>query len=275
MNIKLTRREKEIYNLLIDGTVPKEICDVLNISYDTVLSHQKRIYRKLSVHSIDELINKHQSVNNDSSACSADGHICGKRQDYIIIPKFWLPIGAAGFLVLLIGLSYLFGMLFFAEKPVKNRNLSALEGLTVPDPLIITLEDNSPWGWIYKLESDMFIYDNELRASPYKLAGAKIIEDEVYLISCTFTSNVDMIWLDFYFLDETERNGEFRTLLSSYRTIKFDIEANVEYNESIVVKIFETANDTSERANRLVFWTGPGTVEQPTLTFTKFSVEKL
>lgn len=57
---KLTRREKEIFTLLLDGLVPKEIAGKLKISYETVISHQNRMYRKLGVHSIDELFEKYQ-----------------------------------------------------------------------------------------------------------------------------------------------------------------------------------------------------------------------
>lgn len=56
----LTRREKEIFDLLLGGLVPKEIAGKLKISYGSVVSHQKRLYRKLDVHSIKELFEKYK-----------------------------------------------------------------------------------------------------------------------------------------------------------------------------------------------------------------------
>ena len=56
MQEKLTRREKEILDLLIGSKVPKEIAGILNIAYDTVLFHQKKIYNKLGIHNINELL---------------------------------------------------------------------------------------------------------------------------------------------------------------------------------------------------------------------------
>jgi len=51
----LTPREQEIYNKLLGGSTPKEIAFNLNVTYDTVIAHQKSMYRKLGVHSIQEL----------------------------------------------------------------------------------------------------------------------------------------------------------------------------------------------------------------------------
>jgi DNA-binding CsgD family transcriptional regulator len=68
MQESLTGREQEVLNMLLDGAVPKEIAFSLNISYDTVLTHQKSLYRKLEVHSINELIGKYPLDNSDEQA---------------------------------------------------------------------------------------------------------------------------------------------------------------------------------------------------------------
>jgi DNA-binding CsgD family transcriptional regulator len=68
MQESLTGREQKIFNMLLDGAVPKEIALSLNISYDTVLTHQKSLYRKLEVHSINELIGKYAPANSDEQA---------------------------------------------------------------------------------------------------------------------------------------------------------------------------------------------------------------
>jgi len=57
----ITQREREIFNLLLKGLSPKEIAYNLNISYDTVLTHQKNLYVKLGVNSINELLVKYMN----------------------------------------------------------------------------------------------------------------------------------------------------------------------------------------------------------------------
>jgi len=67
----LSPREQEIYNMLIDGKTPKEISYDLRISYNTVVSHQKSIYGKLGVQSINELLIKSRDAENTRSKKSA------------------------------------------------------------------------------------------------------------------------------------------------------------------------------------------------------------
>ena len=52
----LSPREKEIFDLLLDGKAPKEIGLILKISYQTVKFHQKKLYAKLNIRSIQELL---------------------------------------------------------------------------------------------------------------------------------------------------------------------------------------------------------------------------
>jgi DNA-binding CsgD family transcriptional regulator len=44
---QLTNREKEIISLIIEGKTNKQIADILYISYETVKTHRKNIFRKL------------------------------------------------------------------------------------------------------------------------------------------------------------------------------------------------------------------------------------
>ncbi|MDR3020224.1 MAG: helix-turn-helix transcriptional regulator [Treponema sp.] len=59
----LTSREFDIFKELSGGASPKEIAYTLKISYDTVLGHQKKLYRKLNVNAISELLAKYTIVN--------------------------------------------------------------------------------------------------------------------------------------------------------------------------------------------------------------------
>ena len=55
---KLTKREKEILQMLIDGTSYKMIADGCSITIDTLFSHTKNIYNKLNIHSRAEIAAK-------------------------------------------------------------------------------------------------------------------------------------------------------------------------------------------------------------------------
>ncbi|MCL2270015.1 MAG: LuxR C-terminal-related transcriptional regulator [Treponema sp.] len=64
--LNLTPREQEIFTLLLKGTSPKEIAYTLKISYETVHHHQKNMYRKLGIQSIQELFAKYGSYDPDN-----------------------------------------------------------------------------------------------------------------------------------------------------------------------------------------------------------------
>jgi len=59
--LNLTPREEEIFTMLLGGSAPKEIAYILKVSYDTVLFHQKNMYRKLGIQSIQGLFAKYSS----------------------------------------------------------------------------------------------------------------------------------------------------------------------------------------------------------------------
>jgi len=54
----LSSREKEVLGLLVDGYPYKMIAGKLNITYDTVRAHMKKIYEKLHVASMTEAVAK-------------------------------------------------------------------------------------------------------------------------------------------------------------------------------------------------------------------------
>jgi DNA-binding CsgD family transcriptional regulator len=55
----LTPREREIFDLLLEGVSPKEIANRLNITIHTVAFHRTKLYNKLGVQSIQELYTKY------------------------------------------------------------------------------------------------------------------------------------------------------------------------------------------------------------------------
>jgi len=59
MRKDLTPRQQELLNMLLKGISPKDIASHLNIAYNTLLYHQKKLYCKLEVHNIQELMAKY------------------------------------------------------------------------------------------------------------------------------------------------------------------------------------------------------------------------
>ena len=57
-NFNLTEKEKIILSCLVNGLSYKMIAYELNISYETVRSHIKKIYEKLHVASLTEVVAK-------------------------------------------------------------------------------------------------------------------------------------------------------------------------------------------------------------------------
>ena len=67
-SLNLTAREEEIFTMLLGGAAPKEIAYTLKISYETVRFHQKNLYRKLEIQSIQELFAKYSSGTTEKSS---------------------------------------------------------------------------------------------------------------------------------------------------------------------------------------------------------------
>lgn len=56
ITIKLTKKEKEIAKMILEGMESREIGDVLNISINTVGTHRKNILRKVKARNLGEMI---------------------------------------------------------------------------------------------------------------------------------------------------------------------------------------------------------------------------
>jgi DNA-binding CsgD family transcriptional regulator len=393
----LTPQEQKILNMLLEGTLPKEIGYRLNISYDTVKYHQKKLYEKLEVHSINELIGKHLQVNaadtteklaEQSLPCPFQlipkenapyGWIYDFEPDVFQYNDEWYPspfkLGKGNRLIegdmwhitcffssnveikwLLVSFvdKSIDGNLFFNEisglhklgnfyfkadtrhnlstkilitqtasgtSPVENifslgvgcfldkppvitfhkfevvklpqQNIlkSTLSNqsekirqytpdvLPLPNPLVITFDCdiNETWAsWKYTLYPDIFLYNGIKTASPFMLdEGNRIVENDIFLVNMFFTSNVDIDFLQVHFLDTTVADDVYWTQLSPYLKLKKNIKAGIENNITIKFLATKTASGTSPAENQFVLITGPGTKEQPTLTFTKFEIVKI
>ncbi|MEL6562525.1 MAG: helix-turn-helix transcriptional regulator [Bacteroidota bacterium] len=67
----LREKEKRVIQLLIQSKPLKEIAEQLNITYSTVKTYKKRIYKKLNIHSLNELFDFVRS-NNLNELCIAN-----------------------------------------------------------------------------------------------------------------------------------------------------------------------------------------------------------
>jgi DNA-binding NarL/FixJ family response regulator len=54
--ISLTGAEKEVVGLIAEGLTTKEIAERKNISFHTVMTHRKNIFRKLGINNVSELM---------------------------------------------------------------------------------------------------------------------------------------------------------------------------------------------------------------------------
>jgi len=52
----LTKREREVLQLLVEGTPTKEVASSLNVSVKTIETHRAHIMEKLDIHTISELV---------------------------------------------------------------------------------------------------------------------------------------------------------------------------------------------------------------------------
>ena len=73
MRNDLSPRQQELFNMLLKGIPPREIALNLNIAYNTLLYHQKKLYCKLDVHNIQELMAKYyHEIKDEPSAVETE-----------------------------------------------------------------------------------------------------------------------------------------------------------------------------------------------------------
>jgi len=244
MQEKLTPREQDILNLLLEGTSPKEIGHKLNISYHTVDYHRTKIYRKLGVKSFQELL----SMYGQSTAVIPEEPAVSPRFNHD--KRFKLVIFAA---IIVLAVSIL---------PIRNFLSKSFAPKTLAEkPFTVILNHNEPFDYTFRFHPSAF---NE----------TKITAGDNYTITYSFTSNVDVDLLFIYFLDQTvEADGNW-TMLSSTAHLKGDIKANIEYKGLLTIIPTKTASSTEPNANLLCIDSKPHTSSQPTITFTKFEIIK-
>ena len=124
----LTSREKEIFNLLLNGVSPKEIAYKLNIHYKTVDTHRSSLYRKLGVQSIQELMAKYspEQTKTESASPGETGQTLKPSENKPAKSRrlgIFVPVGIAVCAVSLLFAGYFFIKSPAAAKPVKFAGL--------------------------------------------------------------------------------------------------------------------------------------------------------
>jgi len=109
MKENLTPRQQKLFEMLLNEIPPKEIAHNLHIKYNALLYHQKQLYRKLNVHSVNELIQKYAPNANGGAASTntpESGELMPRKKT---MPAKWLVIFGIVLVTAVI--------LFFGRKP--------------------------------------------------------------------------------------------------------------------------------------------------------------
>jgi len=106
MRKELSPRQQELFNMLLRGISPKEIAINLNIAYNTLLYHQKKLYCKLGVHNIQELMARysHEIINEPVNGAVAGSETITIRKS-VLFGTFGVLIGIL--IVMIVFLSFL------------------------------------------------------------------------------------------------------------------------------------------------------------------------
>jgi len=135
----LTIKQQKIFEMLLNNIPPKEIAYNLNMTYNTLLYHQKQLYRKLDVHSVHELIEKYApAAKGESAIIIAPGSGVTVQEDIfggglnrrfggIEAHKKTPPVKRLVFFGILLFAGVLLFILFFNQKPT-NEGFPAVFG---------------------------------------------------------------------------------------------------------------------------------------------------
>jgi DNA-binding CsgD family transcriptional regulator len=148
----------------------------------------------------------------------------------------------------------------------------------LPQPLCITFNEYElPFGWHYKITPDLFLYDNKYRPSPFRLGkGNLITEGDSYLISFTYTPNIDIFHIEAVFVDNTIEEQNHYTPLSAYKVLGKNIKANTRHSATVRLYAYKTSSKAVPEANILEFVVTPHEeARQPTLLFDNIEIVKV
>jgi len=137
---KLSPREREIFDLLLEGVSPKEIAYRLNITHHTVAFHRTKLYNKLGVQSIQELFAKYSTNGKEPPPEAIELEATAPVSPANTKKLKILPVGIA-----LVALSVLL-ILIFVRKPTADTKPKG-EIIPIYDLGFSPLSDSMERGW--------------------------------------------------------------------------------------------------------------------------------
>ncbi|MDR2595815.1 MAG: helix-turn-helix transcriptional regulator [Treponema sp.] len=265
MEKDLTNSEQIIFNLLVEGLPPKEIASRLNLSARTVSFHRSNIYKKLVVHNIQELLAKYNSAGRQykeaASPVEPGAALSVNKKNKKL--KYLIPLGILIFTV------YNLLIWWFFIKPSDSL---AKTGVPAEKPLTSLASEENP------LEID-FLGQEQFNHNQCKLTvpvffNPKITEGDIYIFYYSFTSSVDFKMFQLYLVDQEIEADNYFTPLTPYVEIVTNARANTVYSGKLQIFAAKTASSNVPNSNLLVIETYPYSIEQTTLTFTRFEFVK-
>jgi|GEM_PF-3081963 len=254
MQEKLTSREQEIFDLLLEGIPPKEIAFKLNVTYSTVDYHRTKLYGKLGVRNIQELFAKY-SKNGTPPIESAEPLPSYETKKPALF-KLMLSAGIVALAVFLFFSGY-----FYAKLTLTKSSFLSPSG---KNPFTVTLSNNEPHGW-------------NIHLIPPELYDTRRTKGEIYTLNYSFSSDIDLGNLTVFFIDleATSATGH-EHFLCGPRKLVTNIKANTEYKGSATLIINQTAYSTISHANLFEISAMPYVPDcpPPTLTFAKLEFVK-
>jgi DNA-binding CsgD family transcriptional regulator len=265
MQEELTNSEQIIFNLLVEGLHPKGIASRLNLSVRTVSFHRSNIYRKLGVRNIQELLSKYNSAGRQyteaASPTEPEAVLSANKKN-----KKFKPLIFWG--ILIFAVCNLLVWRFF----IKPSGSLVKTGVSAERPLTSLISEENP------LVID-FLGQEQFNHNQYKLTvpvffNPKITEGDIYIFYYSFTSNVDFDRFQLYLVDQQVEADNFFTPLTPYTDIVKNARANTVYSGKMQIFAAKTASSNVPNSNLLVIETYPYSIEQTTLTFTRFEFVK-
>lgn len=121
----------------------------------------------------------------------------------------------------------------------------------------IILAPNSPWGW-------------SIRFTPSVFNNTIISAGDSYTFFYSFSSNVDIDYIEIVFVDMTIEAASYFYVLSPYYKMAVNAKRNIEYSGKVNMIANKSASSIDAEANMFHICAGPKSKGQPTLNFSRF-----
>jgi endoglucanase len=175
------------------------------------------------------------------------------------IPCFLWDMGQAAQLAILNRSNNTFLFPEYVHALLRGASISGTPSIPVSNTITFSLNPiNEGWQYPYR---DRLLF-----------SGSKIEQGKTYTFTYSFTTNINIDYLQVFFVDCNTTTNWAWYELSNHIKIKDNITANTTVNGSVEIIATRTAANTNSDANRVYFRAGQGTANTPVLTFTTFEI---